>query len=162
MSQLPPQEASFSYRTAYAYAFLSKFSTDMHINYQKYINILLFSSPKYSRLRYFHIRHNVTLDINYICKSCAALFYEKVLLRAHFAVNRPPGSGRFSVYRIPVTQRCFYLLCLCCTNDPPDPHFSPFHKSKLRNRSLLPKSRGRSIRHGGRLGDTYRRYKTCH
>ena len=32
----------------------------------------------------------------------------------------------------------------------------------LKNRPSMNPSRGRSIRQGGRLGDTYRRYKTCH
>jgi hypothetical protein len=32
----------------------------------------------------------------------------------------------------------------------------------LKNRPSINPSRGRSIRQGGRLGDTYRRYKTCH
>jgi len=162
ISPLPPPDASFSCESAYTYACLSIFSTNMHINYHKYINILLLNGFKYPSPRYFYIRHNVTLDINYICKSCAALFYEKVLLPAHFAVNKPPGLGRYSLYRIPIIPRCFYLLCLCCTNDPPWPNFLPFNKSKLRNRSLLLKSRERSDRQGGRLGDKHRRYKTCH
>jgi hypothetical protein len=162
ISQLPPQEASFSNRTAYAYACLSKFSMNMHLIYQKHIRILLLFPPKLSRLRYFYIRHNVTLDINYICKSCAALFYEKVLLPAHFAVNKPPGLGRYSLYRIPIIPRCFYLLCLCCTNDPPWSNFLPFNKSKLRNRSLLLKSRERSDRQGGRLGGKHKEIITCH
>ena len=162
ISLLPHPDASFSCESAYTYACLSIFSTDMHINYDKYINILLLYPFKYPSPRYFHIRHNVALGFRDICKSCSALFYEKVLLRAHFAVKKPPGLGPCNLYRVPTILRCFYLLCLCCTNDPPGPHFSPFHKSNLRNRSLLSKSRGRSIRQGGRLGDTYRRYKTCH
>jgi hypothetical protein len=32
----------------------------------------------------------------------------------------------------------------------------------LKNRPSINPSRGRSIRQGGRMGDTYRRYKTCH
>ena len=162
ISPLPPPDASFSCETAYTYTHLSIFSTNVHINYHKYINILLLNGFKYPSPRYFHIRHNVALGFLDICKSCSVLFYEKVLLRAHFAVNEPPGLGPCNLYRVPTILRRFYLLCLCCTNDPPGSHFSPFHKSKLRNRSLLPKSRGRSIRQGGRLGDTYRRYKTCH
>ena len=162
ISPLPPPGSSFSCDTAYTNAYLSIFSTDMHINYNKYINTLLLYSFKYPSPRYFHILHNAALGIRDICNSCAALFYEKVLLRVHYAVNRPPILGPCILYRVPIILRCLYLLCLCCTNDPPGPHFSPFHKSKLRNRSLLPKSRGRSIRQGGRLGDTYRRYKTCH
>ena len=162
ISPLPPPDASFSCESAYTYAYLSIFSTDMHINYNKYINTLLLYSFKYPSPRYFHIRHNVALGFLDICKSCSVLFYEKVLLRAHFSVKKPPGLGPCNLYRVPTILRRFYLLCLCCTNDPPGPHSSPFHKSNLRNRSLLSKSRGRSIRQGGRLGDTYRRYKTCH
>ena len=161
ISPLPPPEASFSGKTAYANAYLSIFSTDMHINYHKYINKLLLYPFKYPSPRYFHIRHNVALGFRDICRSCAALFYEKVLLRAHFAVKKPPGLGPCNLYKVPIILRCFYLLCLCCTNDPPGPKFSPFHKSKLRNRSLLSKSRGRSIRQGGRTGDKHRRYQTC-
>jgi len=33
---------------------------------------------------------------------------------------------------------------------------------KRKNRPSINPSRGRSIRQGGRMGDTYRRYKTCH
>ena len=162
ISPLPPPDASFSCETAYTNAYLSIFSTDMHINYNKYINTLLLYSFKYPSPRYFHIRHNVALGFLDICKSCSVLFYEKVLLRAHFSVKKPPGLGPCNLYRVPIILRSFYLLCLCCTNDPPGPHFSPFHKSNLRNRPLLSKSRGRSIRQGGRLGDKHRRYKTCH
>jgi len=162
ISPLPPPDASFSCESAYTYACLSIFSTNMHIYYHKYINILLFYPFKYPSPRYFHIRHNVAPGISDICKSCAALFYEKVLLRAHFAVNEPPGLGPCTLYRVPIILRCFYLLCLYCTDDPPGTQFSPFQKSKLRNRSLLSKSRERSDRQGGRLGDKHRRYKTCH
>ena len=104
ISPLPPPDASFSCESAYTYACLSIFSTDMHINYNKYINTLLLYSFKYPSTRYFHIRHNVALGFRDICKSCAALFYGKVLLqlRAHFAVNKPPGLGRFSLYEVPV------------------------------------------------------------
>ena len=162
ISPLPPPHASFSCESAYTYACLSIFSTNMHINYHKYINILLLYPFKYPSPRYFHIRHNVALGFRDICKSCSALFYEKVLLRAHFAVKKPPGLGPCNLYRVPIILKCFYLLCLYCTDDPPGTQFSPFQKSKLRNRSLLSKSRERSDRQGGRMGDTYRRYKTCH
>ena len=162
ISPLPPPDASFSCESAYTYTCLSIFSTNMHINYHKYINILLLYPFKYPSPRYFHIRHNVALGFRDICKSCSALFYEKVLLRAHFAVKKPPGLGPCNLYRVPTILRRFYLLCLCCTNDPPWPNFLPFNKSKLRNRSLLLKSRERSDRQGGRLGDKHRRYKTCH
>ena len=137
ISPLPPPDASFSCETAYTYTHLSIFSTNMHINYHKYINILLLYPFKYPSPRYFHIRHNVALGFRDICKSCAALFYEKVLLRAHFAVNEPPGLGPCTLYRVPIILRCFYLLCLYCTDDPPGTQFSPFQKSKLRNRSLI-------------------------
>jgi len=162
ISPLPPPDASFSCETAYTYTYLSIFSTNVHLNNHIYIHVLLPNPFKYSSPWLFHIRHNVALGIRYICKSCAALFYEKVLLRAHFAVNEPPGLGPFTLYRVPIILRCFYLLCLYCTDDPPGTQFSPFHKSKLRNRSLLSKSRERSDRQGGRLGDKHRRYKTCH
>ena len=136
ISPLPPPEASFSCRTAYAYTYISIFSTGMHIKYLIFNNILLLFLFKYPSRRYFHIRHNVALGFRDLCKSCAALFYEKNLQRAHFVVNIPPRLGRFSLYQVPFVQWCFYLLLLCCTNDPPDPHFSPFHKSKPKNRSF--------------------------
>ena len=58
--------------------------------------------------------------------------------------NKPPG---------------YWFQVLRC-QDPSDSNTNIIHN--LRNRSLLPKSRGRSIRQGGRMGDNYRRYKTCH
>ena len=137
ISPLPPPEASFSCRTAYAYIYISIFSANMHIKYLIYNNILLLFLFKYPSLRYFYIRHNVALGFRGLCKSCAALFYEKNLMRAHPLVNIPPGLGRFRLYQVPIVQRCFYLLMLCCTNDPPDPQFSPFHKSKPKNRPSI-------------------------
>ena len=46
---------------------------------------------------------------------------------------------------------------------PGDPPGSVVHQSKQQNnRPFHNQSRGRSVRQGGRMGDNYRRYKTCH
>jgi hypothetical protein len=46
---------------------------------------------------------------------------------------------------------------------PGDPPGTFVHQSKKqKNRPFYNPSRGRSIRQGGRMGDNYRRYKTCH
>ena len=46
---------------------------------------------------------------------------------------------------------------------PGDPPGTVMHQSKQqKNRSFHNPSRGRSIRQGGRMGDNYRRYQTCH
>jgi hypothetical protein len=51
----------------------------------------------------------------------------------------------------------------CMNGSPGDPPGTVVQQSKQQmNRPFHNPSRGRSIRQGGRLGDNYRRYKTCH
>jgi hypothetical protein len=51
----------------------------------------------------------------------------------------------------------------CMNGSPGDPPGTVMHQSKQqKSRSFHNPSRGRSIRQGGRMGDNYRRYKTCH
>jgi len=51
----------------------------------------------------------------------------------------------------------------CMNGSPGDPPGSVVQQSKQqKNRPFYNPSRGRSIRQGGRTGDNYRRYKTCH
>ena len=51
----------------------------------------------------------------------------------------------------------------CMNGSPGDPPGSVVQQSKKqKNRPFHNPSRGRSVRQGGRMGDNYRRYKTCH
>ena len=51
----------------------------------------------------------------------------------------------------------------CMIGSPGDPPGTVVQQSKKqKNRPFYHPSRGRSIRQGGRMGDNYRRYKTCH
>ena len=74
----------------------------------------------------------------------------------------PPGIGCEPVCQAPPDKPPGYSLLVNRSKDPPDINSTTLNKYKLRNCSLLPKSRERSIRQGGRMGDNYRRYKTCH
>jgi hypothetical protein len=60
----------------------------------------------------------------------------------------PPGKE--------ITYNCMYGSL----GDPPGTVVQQSKKQK--NRPFYNPSRGRSIRQGGRMGDNYRRYKTCH
>ena len=74
----------------------------------------------------------------------------------------PPGIGCEPVCQAPPGKPTGYSLLVNRSKDPPDINSTTLNKYKLRNCSLLPKSRERSIRQGGRMGDNYRRYQTCH
>ena len=51
----------------------------------------------------------------------------------------------------------------CMNGSPGDPPGTVVQQSKQqKNRPFHNLSRGRSVRQGGRAGDNYRRYKTCH
>jgi hypothetical protein len=51
----------------------------------------------------------------------------------------------------------------CMNGSPGDPPGTVVQQSKQqKNRPFHNPSRGRSVRQGGRTGDNYRRYKTCH
>ena len=51
----------------------------------------------------------------------------------------------------------------CMNGSPGDPPGTVVQQSKKqKNRPFHNPSRGRSVRQGGRAGDNYRRYKTCH
>ena len=51
----------------------------------------------------------------------------------------------------------------CMNGSPGDPAGTVVQQSKQKeNRPFHNPSRGRSVRQGGRMGDNYRRYKTCH
>jgi len=96
-----------------------------------------------------------------LCSACKAKFNLKAHWYCCFGMNWPPGSvSDFTSKVFPVGQGV-HSVVLCSTSDPPDSNLSTLNKYKLRNRSLLPKSRERSIRQGGRMGDKHRRYKTC-
>jgi hypothetical protein len=91
-----------------------------------------------------------------------ASFYAKVHRLSCFSLNWPPDPVLGHVLNVPTIVSGLHSAVLSSTSDPPDLILSTLNKYKLRNRSLLPKSRERSIRQGGRMGDKYRRYKTCH
>jgi len=162
ISQLPPQVASSCHRTAYTNAYLSMFSTYMHINYLKYFNILLLYSSNYHSHWHFHTSPNLRLAIGDLYKSCAAFFYEKARLVAHPTDIRLPRLGRFRVHRISFIQRCSYLPLLCRINHTPFISSTSLYQSKPKNRPFHNPSRGRSIRQGGRMGDNYKEIPKCH
>jgi hypothetical protein len=91
-----------------------------------------------------------------------ASFHTKVHRLSCFGLNWPPGPVLGHVLKVSTIVSGLHSAVLFSTSDPPDSILSTLNKHNLRNRSLLPKSRERSIRQGGRLGDKYRRYKTCH
>ena len=94
--------------------------------------------------------------------ACKVSSYEKAHWCSCFVMNWPPDSVSGHTFEVSTVNLELHSSVLSSTSDPPDSILSTLNKYKLRNRSLLPKSRERSIRQGGRMGDNYRRYKTCH
>ena len=94
--------------------------------------------------------------------ACKATFNIKAHWYSYFGMNWPPGSLVGHTFKVSTVISGLHSAVLSSTSDPPGSILSTLNKYKLRNRSLLPKSRERSIRQGGRMGDKYRRYKTCH
>jgi hypothetical protein len=85
-----------------------------------------------------------------------------------YRLGLPPDkdAGRSSLLNLPagrddppdkeITYNCMY-------GSPGDPPGTVVQQSKKqKNRPFYNPSRGRSDRQGGRTGDNYRRYKTCH
>ena len=93
------------------------------------------------------------------CRSCRALFYRKANCHSCYGMNYPPGSKAVGIERFFPEIRGIYSLLLRSANDLPDSNFSTLNNRNLKNRPFINPSRGRSIRQGGRLGDTYRRYQ---
>jgi len=96
------------------------------------------------------------------CRSCRALFYRKSHYHSCHCMYYPTGSKAGSIENFFPEIRGIYSLLLRSANDHPNSNFSTLNNHNLKNRPFINPSRGRSIRQGGRLGDTYRRYKTCH
>ena len=95
------------------------------------------------------------------CSACKTSFYEKGHLFTCFGMDWPPGAVPGDASNVFPVSSGLHSVVLCSASDPPDSNLSTLIIYKLRNRSLLPKSRERSIRQGGRMGDKHRRYKTC-
>ena len=93
---------------------------------------------------------------------CKATINIKAHWYSCFGMNWPPGSLACHAFQVPTVISGVHSTGICSTCDPPDSNLSTLNKYNLRNRSLSSKSRERSIRQGGRMGDKYRRYKTCH
>jgi hypothetical protein len=91
--------------------------------------------------------------------ACKASFYHWY---SCFGMNWPPGPLPTHTKKVSTAISGLHSAVLSSTSDPPGSILSTLNKYNLRNRSLLPRSRERSIRQGGRMGDKYRRYKTCH
>jgi hypothetical protein len=129
-----------------------------------------FKSLNYSKIRISmilyilsdHVAPNMRMcasGVHGLGSACKASFYNWC---SCFGMNWPPGSVPDVTSKVFPDGQGVHSVVLCSTSDPPDSNLSTLNKYKLRNRSLLPKSRERSIRQGGRMGDKYRRYKTCH
>ena len=65
----------------------------------------------------------------------------------------PPGKGCNSVRKVPPDKPPGYWLLVGGSNAPPDSNSKILNNLNMRNRSLIPKSRERSDRQGGRWGD---------
>ena len=75
--------------------------------------------------------------------------------------NWPPGIDCDPVCKVPPDKPPGYRLLVHRSTDPPDINSTTLNNLNRRNRSLVPKSRERSDRQGGRWGDKHRRYITC-
>jgi hypothetical protein len=93
------------------------------------------------------------------CRSCKALFYRKAHCHSCYCMNYPTDSMAGSIEKFFPEIRGIYSLLLRSANDLPNSNFSTLNNHNLKNRPFINPSRGRSIRQGGRLGDTYRRYQ---
>ena len=67
--------------------------------------------------------------------------------------NWPPGIGCDPVCKAPPGKPPGYRLLVNKSKDPPDINSTILNNLNRRNRSLIPKSRERSCRQGGRWGD---------
>lgn len=76
-----------------------------------------------------------------------------VLLTRSSVHKWPPGKGCNSVCKVPPDKPPGYWLLVGGSNAPPDSNSKILNNLNMRNRSLIPKSRERSDRHGGRWGD---------
>ena len=142
--------------------FLSPKCIYMHV---KYLNLSSIKLCKTLNILSDHLASNMRMCasvVHSLGSACKASFYTKVHRLSCFGMNWPPGPVLGHVLKVPTIVSGLHSAVLFSTSDPPDSILSTLNKYKPRNRSLLPKSRERSIRQGGRLGDKYRRYKTCH
>ena len=133
--------------------------------HSRYLNLSRIKSSKVLNILPDHLASNVRMCasvVHSLGSACKASFYEKAHWYNCFGMNWPPGSVSDVTSKVFPVGQGVHSVVLCSTSDPPDSNLSTLNKHNLRNRSLLPKSRERSIRQGGRLGDKYRRYKTCH
>ena len=67
--------------------------------------------------------------------------------------NWSPGIGCEPVWQAPPDKPPGYRLLVHRSKDPPDINSKTLNNQNRRNRSLVPKSRERSCRQGGRWGD---------
>ena len=67
--------------------------------------------------------------------------------------NWPPGIGCEPVWQAPPDKPPGYRLLVYRSKDPSDINSTTLNNQNRRNRSLIPKSRERSCRQGGRWGD---------
>ena len=93
------------------------------------------------------------------CRSYRALIYRKAHYHSCYCMNYPTDSMAGGIEKFFPEIRGIYSLPLRSANDHPNSNFSTLNNHNLKNRPFINPSRGRSIRQGGRLGDTYRRYQ---
>jgi hypothetical protein len=116
----------------------------------------------YDTAKYYATAHSSYLSRS--CRSCSWLHGSPPTCR----IGLPPDKnvGHPSLVNLPVGRDDppdKEITYNCMNGSPGDPPGSFVHQSKQqKNRSFHNPSRGRSIRQGGRLGDNYRRYITCH